>query len=423
VQDPIIDKKLAADTSIKPIIKVYLDLDKTALVGKLLADNAKMDLKLRIEDLNRKKDEIIRQILADQQRKNEVDLKKIFFKGDTKDYLAGFAKLYNNQNVNNRNILEFINRHDEDAWQPENEWEDVPDHVFGQPETVSQVNTHTASVHKSVSESILRLVEKYKVQDFTDSMVAQVVVLLDDPRTEAALNLRLEASNEDGVVFPEYAQIKALILAGISYIQAETYMDPVSQVTLQDLFKSILVGINSLDAETKLEACLSLCEFIYLLKTEYVTTKSCESGFVNGLVYSQQSTLPNEVNVVIQKMAFAGLALKYKIVNHAERVYNENSSKFNNAEDFTAAVMQLDFAQCLEIVRELVSDYHTLFGLEADVDCREIPVEVMEVYSLKLTGGPIKDLLESVPVDFAKLYAGLSSAKADAKPRMAPTVA
>ncbi len=282
------------------------------------------------------------------------------------------------------------------------------------PVIYSQVDTHTASVHASVSRSAKKLIAAYGAKS-VDPKMYDVSEYLNTEKNmqdifDSILQLKPDAINGKELTQDEkIAHIKKAIHAGLKYaMENDNFKDPTSDITIARLLQLLLIGINELsDVNIKTNAYVQLCAQLYLLQTEYKQeARSCPGGFFNALVYSQQSTLPNEINVIIQSLSNAAAALQNKMKRFASGVLKQGS--ISSAEELKQAILTHKKLGkvCGKIIRSIVKEYPEVFECEAVASNNDL-----KQACLKLTGhDAVEKLFEVLEIDYDDVY-NLSFAK------------
>lgn len=299
-----------------------------------------------------------------------------------------------------------------------------------------QIDTHTVSVHKSASESAERLLAKYKIADFTPAM-SNLTDLFTNHMSKLIASIAA-IKNEDPSTL-DADQIKLNITTAVDYIlrndfiiNGQPFKDPTTSITLDNLLKSILVAINSLDnttpvkdGETTLreDAYIQLCSSIYLLQNEYaLNSPSCPAGFFNAMIYSQQTTLPDEVRIEIQNKDLATTALKSKIRNFAREVFNKDT--FSNGEDFEAKVVDIAAEKQTgkHIMQELMDEFHLVFKFDSAAVARQASDDAIDAKSVEVFGCTPAQIFSDIGFDYKALFDELKqpAASSSARPRSGP---
>lgn len=231
-------------------------------------------------------------------------------------------------------------------------------------------NTHTASIHESVSESAIKLYTTYSVSEFNVDMINMDKYFEYDDVTNKSGNmskLRDLIAKEylyDGSS-PELNDKKIIesVKNGVARVLGTAFVDPKSNVSLADLFRIILVGINKLSGhEMQDDGYLQLLCKLYLMENEYgQDAKSCYPGYFNSILYSQQGILP-EINIVIQTKNMLTQKLNIKLASHAENTLKEYS--ITNLENFISKAQESFKLKGIGniIVRDLKVEFYTLFS-------------------------------------------------------------
>lgn len=271
-----------------------------------------------------------------------------------------------------------------------------------------EINTHSASLHASASASAKRLYNKYANLTYQESMSDMSKYF--SKNMKELRNLIKHLKKED--TMPSNYYIRMSIRAAIAYVKKETRRDDVSNLTLSKIFQLLLIGINQIqNAETKKDAYLQLCASLYLLKNEYGTSQSCPPGFFNGLIYSQQTTLPNEVSMVVQTKELATEALKNKITRFAECILKTNN--YTEVQQFATAVSEQAEEQEIgsALMREILNEFYTVFQYESAERASEATIEELEVHCMGFYGCGLKKMFTELPPEYDKLYRAANASK------------
>ncbi len=273
----------------------------------------------------------------------------------------------------------------------------------------SNINTHNESIHKSVSQSAINLSRAYNKMKFTEQMynldlylnieknMYDIIASIKKLRSEDTKHLTIDMQED----------IKLTIKNSLDYVKNSQDVEPVSKITLSRLLQLLLIGMNQLDNEIKTNAHLQLCAQLYLLQTEYNqnnNTKSCPSGFFNALVYSQQSTLSNEIDVKIQVLTNASNALQDKMRTFATTVLND--CDFLNVDAFeNYIVKQTTKDECVKIIQSIVEDYHMVFDYKIEQkQSAQFDQEIIDKACVKLGVQNVELLFQQLPIDYAAIY-------------------
>lgn len=283
----------------------------------------------------------------------------------------------------------------------------------------SKINTHTASIHKSVSESALQLQKRYPATEYKTQLLENLYTILRSPKHIKTILDSLKLSAESHEVLPTNDYLIRNINSGIDrIINNISWCDPTSNISLAEIFKIILVGINSLkDHEIQLNASLMLLEQIYRLQTEYnqgpmMSSASCDSGVFNGLIYSQQTIFPEQIKILIQTISHASVFLQYRMLAFAKNIFLTTSpEEHNNLEKFTVLVESAVNPEiCATIVREVVEEYYLAFNYNSPEQAiKSFTKETLDLHCKTLAGCATADLFDFLPLDLNKLFTSLTA--------------
>lgn len=273
-----------------------------------------------------------------------------------------------------------------------------------------EINTHTTSIHVTSSQSAMHLKSAYAINDFTTQMSRIDNYFKYEDKTKKSGNmfeLRTLIAGEVNIkatLLPNDDSIKLSIIKAINYIQNSSFIDPVSKISLHSLFKLILVGINRItDAETKKYAYLQLLTKIYASQNEYgLDSKSCDPGFFNNLIYSQQTTLP-EAKILIHTKETAANALQNNMRNYAINILKD--SDVDNMEQFEQKIKsQAAAGGGLEIMLQVIEECYGVFGYTSAADAKMATSDELEKHCKNLYGCTPDQLFEFAPIDLTMIY-------------------
>lgn len=275
----------------------------------------------------------------------------------------------------------------------------------------SEINTHTAFIHDSATRSSKKLIAKYDVNDFKIEMINfKHLFEYKDILKESGNMLELKKLISNSMIIPlELLPSDELIESSIddatNFLMKSEFVDAASNISLTDVFKSILVGISKFsDEDRKRNAYLMLISQIYQLGNEYARNeKACPAGFFNGIIYSQVSILSEEIVFDVQTIGVAAVSLNNLMRIHIKKIFD--SGICATAQELENEMSNNSSSHGIEIMRVHIQDYFRLFGYEHPNDAIGMADEVVSQQCQKIYGCEPYKLFEKLPISCEVLFA------------------